>query len=188
MRQPPEKLDTGSSWRAVGEAEARQQRAGARAGAVTARDFEAMVQLREPLAARVRIGGVLRRRQRDVALDRAQFDVAVEHVLDRRQRRRRGLLRHVRHDPRRRHRGIASVGDKLAAQQREQAGLAAAVGADDADFLPRMHRQRRAFEQPSRAAGKGQIGDSNHRDCAEEGKAFEEPDAGASREGPECTT
>ena len=146
-----------------GKAQSRQQRAGARAGTVAACDFETVMQFRQPLAAGVRVGRMIRCGERDVALDRAQLDVAVEHVLDGRQRGRRRLLRHVRHHPGRRHRGITSVGDKFAAQQREQAGLAAAVGADHADLLPGMHRQRRAFEQPSRATRQGQIRDAYHR-------------------------
>ena len=53
MRQPPEKLATGSPCRAAGEAEAREQRRGARARAVAADDVEAMMQLgeRAPCAA-----------------------------------------------------------------------------------------------------------------------------------------
>ena len=156
------------------EAESRQQRSGARTGAVTVRDLEAMMQLREFFTAGVGIGGVLRSRLGDVAFDGAQFRVAVEDVVDRRLRRRRGFLGHVRNDPGRGDGGVAGIGDELAAQQREQARLAAAVGADDTDFLPRVHRQGRAFQQPPGTASEGQVGNSNHdlKIGAEEGKAL----------------
>jgi hypothetical protein len=46
---------------------------------------------------------------------------------------------------------------KLAAQQREQARFAAAVGADEADAPAGMDLQARALDQPPRAASKGEI-------------------------------
>ena len=63
----------GLAVRAAREAEARQQRRGARARAVAVDAVEAMMQLGEALAAGVRIGGVRCGRRRQRALDRAQL-------------------------------------------------------------------------------------------------------------------
>ena len=107
-----------------------------------------MMQLGEMLAACVRV-----RRVRPPARPRAR---ARSRAARRRRparsrspwcRARRGLLRDVRDHPGRRQRPFARVGDQLAAQQREQARLAAAVGADDADLVAGMHGQRRVLEQ-----------------------------------------
>jgi hypothetical protein len=63
----------------------------------------------------------------------AQFRVAVEHELERGLRQRRRLLADGGDAPLRGHQAVAGLGVQLAAQQREQARLAAAVGADHAD-------------------------------------------------------
>ena len=140
MRQPPENSRTALRVLRGGEAEAIQQLRGAAVGGVPALVIVLAVQRREPHT----VPGVLR--GANVALDRAQLGVAVEHVLDRRLIHGRRLLRHVPEDPFRRHVDIAGVRVQLATQQREEARFAGAVCAGDADLLareiPRNSRQR----------------------------------------------
>jgi hypothetical protein len=52
---------------------------------------------------------------------------------------------------------------QLATERREQARLAAAVGADQADLVSRVQRQIRAVEKDLRAARQRQVGDPDHR-------------------------
>ena len=51
---------------------------------------------------------------------------------------------------------------ELAAQQREQARLAAAVRAHDADAVARVDGQRRVLEEAQRAAGKREVAEADH--------------------------
>ena len=95
-------------------------------------------------------------------LDLAQLDVAVEHEIERGPRDGGRLLRDVRDRPARRQVDVAGLLVELAAQQREQARLAAAVRADEADAVARVHGQRGAIEQAQRAAGERQVGESDH--------------------------
>jgi len=48
------------------------------------------------------------------------------------------------------------------AQEREQARLAAAVRADQADLLPGVEGERRVLEQPVRAARERQVVEAEH--------------------------
>ena len=137
------------------EAEPREQRRGARPRAVAADDFELMVQVGERLA-RVRgigLGGSER------AFDRAQFRVAVEHVVERAGRDRRRFLRDVRDRPRGRNVDRPGVRNELVAQRGEEARLAAAVRADDPELVAGMRGEIRAVEQALRAAGDREVGD-----------------------------
>ncbi len=90
-----------------------------------------------------------------------ELAIAVQHELDRRRAARRRLLRDVRDRPCRRQRNVAGIRVELAPQQREQARLAAAVGADQADLVPGVHREIRAFEQALRAAREREVGDAD---------------------------
>ena len=65
---------------------------------------------------------------------------------------------------------VAAVGNKFAAQQREQAGLAAAIGTDDAHLLARVHGQRRAVEQPPATASEDQVRNANHNSAFKRGQ------------------
>jgi hypothetical protein len=69
------------------------------------------------------------------ACRRAQGDVAVDRVLDRRAVQRRRFLGHVGHAPALREIDLALVGMQFVAQHAEQAGFAGAVGADQADLV-----------------------------------------------------
>jgi hypothetical protein len=86
--------------------------------------------------------------------DVAQFGISVQYVLDAPAAVGRGLLRHVRDDPVCGHPQLASVRPDLPEKQREQAGLAAAVGTRDTDFLPRVNLHAYIFEEATRAAAK----------------------------------
>src|SRR6185437_16548512 len=69
------------------------------------------------------------------ALQQAQLPIAVEHVFDRRHRRRRRFLRDVRERPAGGQLDDAGIGDELAAYRREEARLARPVRADEADLV-----------------------------------------------------
>ncbi len=144
------------------EAQAGEQRCRARARGVAADLLEAVVQQRERFAVSfgVAVGGALHRRE--IALDRAQLAVAVEHELDRGRRRRRGFLRDVGDRPRGRQLDVPGILVQFAEDQREQARLAAAVRADQADPVSGVDRQARAVEQALGAACQNEVADADH--------------------------
>ena len=88
-------------------------------------------------------------------LQPSQRGIAINHVLDSGALQRRGLLRDVRDAPVRRQLDVALVGVQLIAQQREQAGLAGAVRADQAGAVAGVEGEVGAFEQRLRAAPEG---------------------------------
>ena len=146
----------------VGKSQAGEECGGARACGVPADRLEAMMQLRQRLAAGVRVGVVGGLGLREPALDLPQLAVAVEHELDRGRGDRRRFLRDVGDRPARGQRDRARVGQDLAANEREQARLAAAVRPDQPRLVPGVERERRAFEQPLGATGEGEVGDAQH--------------------------
>ncbi len=123
------------------EAQAGQQlaRAGVRGVSVSAVQFA--VQARQGSA----VVGVFRRGQ--IRLNLAQVHVAVEHVIDGEAVEGIDLLAHMRDAPVRRQVAVAGVLAELAAQQGEQARLAGAVGADQADFLSGVQGEFGTFQQ-----------------------------------------
>ena len=147
-----------------GETQPRQERRGARSRAVAADCLKAVMQLGEMFARRMRIGFGLRQR----ALHGAQFRVAIEHKLECERRHDRRFLGDVRNDPRRRQRHLPSIGIDLAAQQREERGLARAVRADQPDLLAWVNRQRRFFEQALVAPGKREAREADHATAVNE--------------------
>jgi hypothetical protein len=92
----------------------------------------------------------------------AELEVAVLDVVERGALRGRRLLRDVRDHPPRRDVDVAGVGVQLVPQQREQARLAAAVRADQADLVARRDRERDAVEQQLVAAAERDVGDAQH--------------------------
>src|SRR5688500_9104983 len=102
----------------------------------------------------------------DLLLQPPQGHIAIDHVLDRGAVEGRGFLRNVRDAPVRGQLGIALVGVQLAAQQREQAGLARAVGADQAGTVAGMQGEVGTFEQRLGAAPEGELGESDHAEKA----------------------
>jgi hypothetical protein len=142
----------------VGDAQARQELGRPRARGVAADLLVPVVQLGE----RVAVRGVLALLAGERGFDLAQLDVAVEHEVE-------GRRARPRASPARRARSSSAAAGRpcrilvdLAAQQREQARLAAAVGPDDADAMPRVHGHRRAFEQAVRAAREREVVEPDH--------------------------
>ena len=136
-----------------GEAEAVQQFVGARRGAVPVDRGEACVDLAELVAA-----GALHGR-----LERAEFRVAVQHEVDGAALRAHHLLLHGGDAPVRRDAAGAGVGRELAAQQREQRRLAAAVLPDHADALAGVDAQFRVAQQWLGAARERDARELDHR-------------------------
>ena len=124
-----------------GDTQAREQRRGAGARTVAAYVVEAVVQFCERFAAMCGVAF----RGGQCGLDLAQFAVAVEHEVDGRRGHRERLLRDMRDRPRRRQRDRSRVGKEFLAHGGEQARLAAAVRADQADLVPWVHGEVGAF-------------------------------------------
>lgn len=96
------------------------------------------------------------------ALDPAQFDVAIEHEVDRRIRERGRFLGDAGDTPGRRQFDVAGLGVQLVGEQGKEAGLPAAVGADDADFPAGMELDRGSDDQRAAGAGEGDLAEGNH--------------------------
>ncbi len=140
----------------IGETEAVQQRGGAGAGAVAVDVAVVHVQVGDGLA----VVGVLGRAQ--VGFDLAQFGVAVEREVERAGGERRRLLADVGDHPVRRQFEVARLLVQFAGEQGEQARLAAAVGAGDADLLAGVQAEVDAFEQRAAGAGEGEVAQQDH--------------------------
>jgi hypothetical protein len=134
------------------EAQAREQRLRARARLVAADVVVVRHQLGQSLAVLVR----------HPRLDLAQLRVAVHHEVERRPLHRGRLLRDVREHPGRRQRNLARVRVQLAADDREEARLAAAVRADEPHLLAGVDVHRGALQQDSGAPPQRDVGNSQH--------------------------
>ena len=96
------------------------------------------------------------------ALDAAQFAIAIEGVIDGTAIQRRRLLGDMGHLPGRRHLQITLVLVQLAAQQREQARLAAAIGPGQADLPARVDLKFHVFEKNLGGAREAQLPELDH--------------------------
>ena len=170
IRQPPEKLRDRIAVARGRKAEARQQRRRAGAGGVAADLVEAVMQLRERLAAAARDRSWPRLGRGELALDFAQLAVAVQHELDRRRRDGWRLLRDVRDRPRGRQVDAPGIRVQLAEDQREEARLAGAVRPDEADLVAGVdgERSRRRAGAWRRGQGRDSRGAAyaSHRSCS----------------------
>ena len=101
-------------------------------------------------------------RRRNIRFDLTQPRVAVENVVERSTLDRWRLLHHMRQAPATGHEDIAPIRVQLPAQQREQRGLAGAVGADEADALARVERDGGVLEERLGAAREGKVFESDH--------------------------
>ncbi len=110
---------------------------------------------------------VLGFRGREPGFERTQGAIAVDGVFHRGAIERERLLRDVRDAPLRGIVELAFVGVQLAAQQGEQARLARAVRADEADALARIERDIGAFEQELGAPDEADLRKTNHGDFTE---------------------
>ena len=104
------------------------------------------------------------------ALDPAQFAITVQRVVDRTAVQRRCLLGDMGHLPGRRHLKIALVLVQLAAQQREQARLAAAIGSGQTDLPARVDLQVHIFEKHLGGAREAQLPELDHGGTERGGK------------------
>ena len=158
MRQPPENSATGSRVRA------RRRSPGPRAASPRARAPRSRRSRRSAACSSASARPSSRARASAAASARStsrSSRVAVQHELERRARRPRASpARRARSPSAAAARRSPASGVQLAADQREEARLAAAVGADEADLVARVDGQRRAFEQALRAAGERQVGDA----------------------------
>ncbi len=93
----------------------------------------------------------------------AQVSVAIDGVLDGGTIQRRRFLRNIGHAPARREIDIALVGMQLATQHGEQAGLAGAIGADQADLVARIECQVDIFQERLDATLEGDLLETDHR-------------------------
>ena len=155
MRQPPEKLATGCCICSSVKPEAEQQLLGARPHGVgvgigqrgcSSRDQRAVL-----VAFRLGFGAASSASsRRSVVSPSIAYSSAARSSGGR-------LLRHVGHAPFGREVDFALVGVQFAAQQREQARLAGAVGADQADLVAGIERDVDRFEQRLDAAHEGDL-------------------------------
>ena len=139
------------------ETQAVQQLLGARAHRVGAGVAQCRVQLADPVAV---VGDARLRRARPraaAASCRRRWRIRLRGAVERRR-----LLRDVRDAPLLREIDVALVGVQLVAQQREQARLARAVRADQADAVAGVERDVGAFEQRLGAAAEGDLGEADH--------------------------
>ncbi len=139
------------------ETQARQQRRRARARGVTADVVVMRVQFGDFFAGLVLVFCLLQR-----CFHRAQFGVTVQCVFQRRARAGGRFLGDVRDHPFGRQFDLARVVVDLPAQQRKQGGLAAAVGADQADLVAGEQRKVGAFQQVLGPPGEGEVGKADH--------------------------
>jgi hypothetical protein len=116
----------------------------------------ALVREREPLAVAGGFGSDDRR------LGLTQLGVRVEQVLDYRLFERGRFLLDSRDARAGLHFAIAAIGGQLARDECQQARLAAAVGADEADLPASLEGERSAAEQRLSAPREREIAKQNH--------------------------
>jgi len=97
-------------------------------------------------------------RFKETVLQISKSNIPIYCVLDGGTIKRGGFLGDVRNAPVPREVHLPLVGVQLAAQKREQAGLARAVGADQADALARVERDIGALEQRLGPPDQGDLG------------------------------
>lgn len=118
------------------------------------------------LQARVQLGdavAIVRRLGRGkIPLHGAQFDIAVEHKVEGRGRQGRRVLGDMADAPARRQLEVASLGMQFAPQQGEEGGLAAAIGAGQADLPARVQLQARVVDQALAGTGEPEFAQKDH--------------------------
>jgi len=139
------------------EAKTMHELRGAAARVVTTRGGVSRVEIGEPrtvVVALLDLG--------NSALDRTQLGVAVQHEIQRRLVGGFEFLRHMRDREVAGHLEMSGVGRELAAHQRHQAGLAAAVLAGDADLFAAKQAERRVGKEDARAAPQSDVVELDH--------------------------
>ena len=138
------------------EAQAEQQRLGARPGGIRI----VVGQFRVQFAGGVAVVGSLG--LLEVGLELAQFTVAVDHELGGTALAVRRVLGHVRDTPVRRDEDIAGIGQQFPEQQRDEGRLAAAVVADQPDMLAGGDLHGCIGDEQLGAAAKGEVLEADH--------------------------
>jgi hypothetical protein len=138
------------------ETQAEDQRLRARLRVVRAGVVQRHVRVRHALAVVARLG------RGDLGLRRGERGVAGDDEVGRGFARLRHVLRDLRHAPLRRHGKVAFVLVQGAVQEREQAGLAGAVAADEADLFTGIDRHRGTVEQDLGATPQAEILEDDH--------------------------
>ena len=157
------------------KAQAEQQRLGARARVEGARFVKRQVRVGDGLAVVSGLRGGefgLRGHQRRVALQHEGGGavLGLRHVL--------GNLAHA---PARRDLDVARIGVQAPGQQREEARLAGAVAADQADLLARLHDHAGVLENHLDAAAQGEVSNRDHRARPAARRALSPPLRGSER-------
>ena len=109
-----------------------------------------------------------------LALDAAQFGVAVEDEIDGGIGQGWRFLGNAGDVPAGGDFDVAGFGVQLVGEQREQAGFAAAVGADDADFPAGVELNGSVDNQWAAGAGEGDLAEGDHEavDYSEAGSGY----------------
>ena len=144
----------------VRKTKAGQQCGGARFGAVAVDLAQPHVQFGEAVAVMINVGSL--RKTGKLVLDSAKFGITIEHVFDSGFRTGGRILRDRCGFPACRNITVATVVMQFAAQQRKQAGLATAIGANQTHAPAGMDLQRGVFDQAPRATRQCQIAELNH--------------------------
>ena len=140
----------------VGETEAVQHLGDARLGRVAADFAVTGMQVADRLAVAAGLG------LGQFAFDAAQLDIAVEDEIERAVGQGGGFLGDAGDAPARGQLDGARFGVQFAGEQREQAGLAGAVGADDADLPAGMQLDRGIDDERAAGAGESDLTEGDH--------------------------
>ena len=138
------------------EAQAQQQRLRARARVEGAGLVQRQVRVGHGMAVAAGFGGGQR------GLRALQRQVALQHEVGGAVLGLGHVLRHLADAPARRDLDVAGVGMQPVGEQREQAGLAGAVAADQADLLARLQRHVGALQHDLGAAAQRQVAQRDH--------------------------
>ena len=135
---------------------AKQQTRGAALGVIAADGLETPQQLAvtQTLARRIGLG--------QPSLDLAQLAVAIQHEFNGRAVGIRGVLGDMRNLPADRDYDLARVCVQIAEQERKEARLAAAVGADQPRLLARIDGERGPFQQEVGTTAETQVFQLQH--------------------------
>lgn len=96
------------------------------------------------------------------AFDAAQFEIAIEHEFECGIGQGRGFLGNAGDVPAGRDFNIAGFGVQFVGEQGEEAGFAAAVGANDADFPAGVDLDGGVDDERAAGAGEGDLAEGNH--------------------------
>ena len=156
MRQPPEKSRDALRFVRAGKSQTVHQFAGACRRGVSVDGVKTFVD-RADLIAVVFVFGF-----HQIAFELAEFDVAIEHVIERAAIECGDFLAHEGERPVARTFEMSRVGLQFAGDQAEQTGFARAIAPDNADAPAGVEGQIDMFEQEQGAAAEREIIETKH--------------------------